>query len=422
MILSDSYPPDIRVTKEAKSLVNAGHDVSVLCNRKDGGVRRETIDGINVIREAIFEGYGLLDELWIGGYYLWNRVNIPWLRAISDLYESKGFDALHVHDLPLLPTALRWAENRTVPVVADLHENWPEAKRQYRRNDPLTPNDLITDPKSTLNRIATPISRLKQIERAAVREADRVIAVTESGKRHYVTDCGADPQETFVVPNYVDLESFINRPVNPVAVDSEFVLLYIGTISGAHRGLEHVLQAMSSIDQAVSDPLFMIVGDGWYKHKLQRMAHELEVEDTIKFTGWIDFDNLPSYIAASDVCLVPHLNNAHTATTIPHKLTQYLAVGKPVIVTDVDPLQQVITDIEGGVVVPAGDSNAIAEAAIELYENPAQTAELGENGRAGVVAKYNWKSSDQGLLNLYAGLKNGRGQIESPLNDTNTGS
>lgn len=400
MLLDDAFPPDIRVSKEAKSLVAAGHEVTLLC-QYDGGQRRERVGPVDVVRVPVFEEYGSLDDLTNGSYYLGARVHLPWSRALTDHYESEPFDALHVHDLPLVKTGIRWADGRDVDVVADLHENWPEAKRQYRKRTSLS--ELTDDPKSALDRLATPIWRLKRLERTVVQEADRVVAVVEEGKRHYV-ECGADPDDVYVVPNYVDTETFLDGDVAAASLDGEFVLLYVGTIGAAHRGLKTVIRAMPTIAEAVPDPRFVVVGDGPYVGELRRECRELGVDDLVEFTGWVDFERLPSYIAASDVCVVPHRDNPHTATTIPHKLTQYMALGKPAIVTDVEPLARVVTDADAGRVVPAGSPHGLAGAAVDLYEDPDRLAALGDNARRAVETTYNWATAGAQVCSLYEGM------------------
>lgn len=401
MVLDAPYPPDIRVRKEAASLVNAGHDVTLLCICEQGQPQREMIDSIDVVRLSLENAYSGSD-VFSGPYYLLSQISPFWKRAIDEVYRSDPFDALHVHDLPLVKTALNWASDRQVRVIADLHENWPEAKRQYRKNESLI--EAMSSPKEFLFRLSTPISRLKRLESECVNRADRLITVAEEAKQHYVADCGVDPRKVSVVPNFVDRAEFTDADSASVDFDAEFIISYVGTIGGEYRGLETVLRAMPSIAEAVPDPLFVIVGSGPHKATLQREVENLGIEEITEFTGWVDFEEVPSYVGASDVCLVPHRTNPHTATTIPHKLFQYMGIGKPVIVTDSPPLQRTVADVEAGVVVPSGDSTAMADAAIDLYENPEYAIQLGENGQQTVESTYNWGTAGETLCDLYRNL------------------
>jgi glycosyltransferase involved in cell wall biosynthesis len=259
-------------------------------------------------------------------------------------------------------------------------------------------------PTDAVERLFSPVWRLKRLEQGCVSGADRVLAVVKEGKDHYVEDCAADPGDVYVAPNYVDTEEFPGGDVTPAAVDGEFVMLYVGTIGGRHRGLETVIRALPSVRERVDDPRFLVVGTGPYTDRLRAVSRRLGVADLVTFTGWVDFEELPGYVAASDVGLVPHRNNLHTATTIPHKLTQYMAVGTPVITSDVVPLERIVTDARAGLVFPAGDPDGLAEVAVELAEAPEQKARLGATAREAVKTTYNWATAGIAVRALYDDL------------------
>jgi glycosyltransferase involved in cell wall biosynthesis len=439
MLLGDTYPPDIRVTKEATALVDAGHRVTIICHRGDGEPHRETHRGIDVRRYRLQDAHDGLVGTLRGARYLATYVHGAWRETVADVVEATGVDALHVHDLPLVRTALAVGESGDVPVVADLHENWPEAVRQYRATDDW--RRYLETPTYLAAQLAMPVSRWKRIERDCVRRADRVITVVREAELHYVGDCGADPSDVTVVSNVVDLERFDAdaRPV-PIddlvgkastgvadsAVDDEesaaeegsavddgdpdagFVLTYVGTLGGPHRGLETVVRAMPALTDRVPGARLVIVGSGAaYERELRDLVDRLDLGDCVTFTGWVDFEDVPSYLAASDVCLVPHRSTGHTTTTVPHKLFQYMAMSKPVLVTDVRPLARIVEETEAGLVVPAGEPAAMADAAARLAREPSLAADLGRNGRRAVERRYNWDREATRLLELYDGLDGG---------------
>ena len=109
--------------------------------------------------------------------------------------------------------------------------------------------------------------------------------------------------------------------------------------------------------------------------------------------------------AGGDVGVVPYRDNPHTATTIPHKLTQYMAFGLPVLVSDVAPLERVIEETAGGAVFPAGDPRGFATAAIELATNPEETRRLGANAGHAVSTTYNWETAGDALEATYEDLE-----------------
>jgi len=400
MLLDDTYPQDIRVAKEADALQAAGHDVILLCYRGEGEPERELIDGVEVLRRPLRGTYDGLRNAPRGGKYLLTRIHQPWLSAIEEVVTAEGVDALHPHDLPLVKTALRAGERHDLPVVADLHENWPEAVRQYRMSD--TWQRFLRQPAYLLSRVATPIPRLKRLERYCVQRADRVITVAEEARRHYVSDCEADPDRVTVVSNTVKLANFDPAKVEPAGYDSEFVLAYVGSLGGKHRGLGSVIDAMPEILEAIPNARLLIVGSGpTYESLLRRRCRKNDVADRVTFTGWVEFEEVSRYIAAADVCLVPHRSTPHTETTLPHKLFQYMALRKPVIVTDVTSLARIVNETRSGLVVPPADPEAMSVAVKRLYANPNRTAEFGANGRRAVETTYNWEADAARFTELY---------------------
>jgi len=399
MLLEDTYPTDIRVRKEAHTLLEAGHDVTLLCYAEEDAPATETVHGIDVRRVPLRGAHAGVRGLVRGAAYMATHVHRGWA-ATLERYMERDVDAVHVHDLPLVRTALSVADGRDVRIVADLHENWPEAVRQYRRTDGW--RRYLREPTYLASTAALPVWRLKRLERDCVRRADHVVTVAEEAKTHYVEDCGAEPQEVTVVSNAVSLDQFRTDDVRQADVAGEFVVSYVGTLGGKHRGLETVVRAMAAVLREAPGAHLLVVGPGRaYRQTLEDCARELGIADRVTFTGWVDFEAVPRYIAASDICLVPHAATPHTETTVPHKLFQYMALGKPVVVTDVAPLKRVVEETECGIVVPAGDVTGMAEALLSVYDNPDTAAEMGDHGRRAVHDRYNWVTEGEKLAALY---------------------
>jgi glycosyltransferase involved in cell wall biosynthesis len=404
MLLDDVYPPDIRVRKEASSLLAAGHRVTLLC-RQDDEPARETVDGLEVRRfdlDGVHAGpLGLL----AGARFLVTYVHGAWQGIVADALDKGDVDALHVHDLPLVRTALA-AAGSEVPVVADLHENWPAAVQQYRTNDSW--RRFVESPSYLAARLSMPTWRWRRIERDCVRRVDHVVTVAEEAARHYVRDCGADSGDVTVVPNVVDLERFDPSTTTLATIagvdKTEYVVSYVGTLGGRHRGLGTVLRAMPALLDQVPQARLLVVGSGaGYEDDLRSLTRTLGVDERVTFTGWVDPEQVPGHIAASDVCLVPHRSTEHTETTVPHKLFQYMAMCRPVVVTDAKPLARIVEDAGCGRIVPAADPDAMADALAELVE-PETAQPLGAAGRRAVETTYNWARQSEALLDVYRRL------------------
>ncbi|SEP29151.1 Glycosyltransferase involved in cell wall bisynthesis [Halogranum amylolyticum] len=398
MVLRGFFPHDIRIEKEARTLADAGHEVFLLCLGKPDQPPTERFEDIEVIRIHRRETYNTVQRTLKTFRYVTTLYDTIWAREMRTFIETNDIEALHVHDLPLVKTGLSVADEYDLPLVADLHENYPEAANQWRKGMSL--------PRRLVQKTFTPRVRLKRLEQNCVQQADHVVTVVEEARAHYLRDCGADPTAVSVVSNTVELARFDDAELDDLGYDDEFVISYVGSF-GPHRGIETAIRAMPAVVEAVPNARLLLVGSAGedaYQQKLERIAAESGVADNITFTGWVDFAKVPSYIDASDVCFVLHTENPHTSTTIPHKLFQYMAFEKPVVVTDVGPLGRIVRETDSGSVVDDGDSAAMATAVIDLATNEDRTREIGRNARQAVDERYNWANEGESLRGVYESL------------------
>src|SRR5437879_314102 len=129
MLLTKPFPPDIRVENEAAALLAAGHDVHLLCTAD----ARDEIDMPGSRRDLVVHTVTPKAERTGGRRHVPNLsllwfYDARWGREIHVLAHQLGrFDVIHVHDLPMVKTALHAARRMKAHVVADLHENYPMA-------------------------------------------------------------------------------------------------------------------------------------------------------------------------------------------------------------------------------------------------------------------------------------------------------
>ncbi len=224
--------------------------------------------------------------------------------------------------------------------------------------------------------------------------------------RDRLIDKGIPASKISVLPNTVDVEKFLNTPIDQEAIrhlKPYFVISYVGHINNDHRGVHTVLEAMALIKDEAPDLHF--VGAGavreQYFEKLQGLVHQYGLMDKVTFTGWLDETGFATYIAASDICVCPHLENEHTHTTFPNKIYLYNLFKKPVITGSCDPMKRYVRDSMGGEHFESGNAKALADLILKFYHNTDYRRSLGEQGHLAVMQKYNWQASAPTLLGMY---------------------
>ncbi|MCE5203449.1 MAG: glycosyltransferase family 4 protein [Coriobacteriales bacterium] len=378
------FPPDIRVEKEAQVLSAAGHEVFLLSRRDGSQPPEEQVGPIHVVRHRVHPGSALrrkADSLT----FLVTMDSPSWRAGMESLIIQHGCEVLHLHDLPYVPSAVKAARRHGVPVVLDLHENYPAALALWGRQR----RKLLFSP-----------ARAARLERWALRSVDRVIVVVDEAKDR-VTALGADPDRVTVFGNTEPLGLVPPAPL-PLDFSHGLRLVYVGGIA-AHRGLDTAIQAMTTVCEHDPAAMLTIVGDGDALPTLRALTDELGLADHVRFTGWLGKDEAMTYIADANVALVPHHRSPHTDATIPHKLFQYMALGRPVIVSDCAPLARIVRQEGCGLVFRSGDAVDLASQVLKVAD-PATAGEMAAAGRAAVLERWNLEAEGVALTEMYAGL------------------
>jgi glycosyltransferase involved in cell wall biosynthesis len=385
MILQSDFPPDIRVSKEARTLIDKGHEVHLLCN--NAGLRRneETVSGIHVHR--------------LGNYFTSSRMNkvlnIPlffnpvWILNLIRLQMKYKMDVLHVHDLPLVMLGIILGRILGIPVIYDMHENYPAAMRDWNRKGFFI--FLIK------NRYLAQL-----LDTVCMRFVDAILVVVDE-QRDRLMKAGVPKEKIYVVPNTVDVDEYVHLPIYQQIIERyqrDCLLLYLGKFS-SDRGLETAISATRFIREHVPDVKLLLVGDGPNRQELERLVEREGNADCVEFTGWRDFEETPSFIAASRICIIPQPATPSINTTLPHKLFQYMLMGKPVVVSNARPLARIVRECQCGAVFRSRDPESFARAVIRILQ---KREACGENGRRAVYSKYNWENTSKELVRVYARL------------------
>jgi glycosyltransferase involved in cell wall biosynthesis len=240
-----------------------------------------------------------------------------------------------------------------------------------------------------------------------VNKADHIIVVIDEAKSRLIHQHNIAEEKITVVRNVVDVDAFLNHDLDPEIIhrySNYFTVVYVGG-GGSHRGLDTVIQSLNLVQEYDIEIKLLLVGPGGKEaEKLMGLARAVGVEDLIEITGWQPMDKVPSYIHASDVCIVPHKKNPHTDNTIPHKLFQYMLLEKPIIVSNCDPLKRIVENVGCGLVFTSEDSQDIAEKLKAIYEDSKLRVEMGAKGREAVIKRYNWREESKSLASLYENL------------------
>jgi len=382
MILQTDFPPDIRIEIETKALIRAGHEIHLIARNKKNLPREEVIDGVQVHRLPFHQN---------GLFSIPLFFNPVWTSQVKQIIRQNRIEAIHVHDLPLAPLGISAGKKLKIPVIYDMHENYPAVMEIWRRKSLVY--STIRNPKFA-----------RWLDRHCQKQADRIIVVIDEQRDNLVAQ-GIDATKIYVVSNTVDLERIHDLKPDPAIVakyKDYFTLLYFGGFS-RDRDLETPILGMQQLIHTIPNIKMVLVGSDAsdYAAELRALVVENQLENYIEFIDWVPFDRVASYIAAADVGIDPRPDYLCNNTTIPHKIFQYMALGLPLVVSDAKPMARIIREAQSGEVFKSKDPAAFTEAVKTVFQ--AKT-KYGQNGRKIIHEKYNWQNSSLQLLKLYQSL------------------
>jgi glycosyltransferase involved in cell wall biosynthesis len=204
------------------------------------------------------------------------------------------------------------------------------------------------------------------------------------------------------IGNGVDGEMFrpMDRAVCRKAAGVKgFVAGYVGRII-EQKGLMESIEALASCPADVN---LLFVGGGVYQPALEARVAELGIGDRVKFVPPQPMDKLPALMNAMDVLLLPSKTTRTWKEQFGRVIIEAQACGTPVIGSDSGGIPEIVDG--GGLIVPEGDVNAIAQAMMRLRDTPGLAAELGERGRRQVHQRYTWERIAEQMRDVYLTLK-----------------
>jgi glycosyltransferase involved in cell wall biosynthesis len=399
MILDKPFPPDVRVEKEAKALIDAGHKVHLLVfmRHRDKGEPEEEINGVKVHRVPHPRGkMSSLGNRWNSIKLQTTFVNPYWAKTIELNARKFKWTVLHAHDLQLVGSALSAGKKLGIPVVADLHENKPDQYLAKRASSPFF--------KRIKHAIRRNIFIWRLYERTALQQCDRVIVVVrEMAERLY--PYGIPESKIVIVSNTEDASVFQENELDQEVLDryrNDWVVSYIGGLA-PYKGFSTLMRALPLAAPDIPNLKCVIVGAKRqeYVERYTKLAMQYGCDKWVDILEWVPFKKVRSFMAASAAGILPLDNFEQNQSVSSHKLFQYMISGIPIIVSNMRSLKRLIEETGAGLVFEAGDPSSLARVLVDLYKNPGLRDRLGRNGYEAARGLYAWRNDAARLVSLY---------------------
>ena len=216
-----------------------------------------------------------------------------------------------------------------------------------------------------VNRRGLPAFRRKLRHRLSAKLAHHFLVPSNSLKKSLLEFGWIDEERVKVIPNFIDVAEIKRQSLEPLGfAPPENRDLIIGAVANlvGQKGLHHFLEAIALMKAAKKKVCAYIIGDGPLMNQLRRMANELDIEDSVIFTGFLK--NPFPLVRRFLTIVLPSLFEPFGQVLI-----EAAALGVPAVASNVDGIPEVVIDGKTGILIPPGEPEAIEKAVLKIAEN-----------------------------------------------------
>lgn len=245
---------------------------------------------------------------------------------------------------------------------------------------------------------------LRKIEIESWRGVDEFFTVSNFVKNQ-LSEFGIDKSRISVITSKADTEHF-NPDVDGSKIRDKYhidgtLITFLGTF-GKWHGIEFLIDAAPKIFANIPDAKIMLIGDGELRGKIDEKIDALGIRDKIIMTGLVDLSFVPQYLAASDILVSPCIpNDKGEFINSPVKIFEYLAMGKPLVASDIGQQKEIIKDGQNGLLFKTFDENEFVSKIKLLNSDNELKHKLSLAARKDAIENYDWKNNRDIILDVY---------------------
>lgn len=368
-------PDEVRAEKICRSLVKAGHRVIVLSRWFEGMSEREEYQGYTVLRAGYNQPSGKFTPL---------PFNPFWRNTVRAAVKEFQPDCIIVREMILSDAAASVARSKDIPLLIDMAEHYPAAMRGWKKYQ-----------KSMSGRFITNTLRLPDIiEKNCVSAANGIIVVCAEQITRLQEQYGYPYEHIAIVHNTPELEQFRNIGKD---THESIVFAHHGYLQ-LQRNLDVFILGFALALREYPQIALHFAGEGETLNDLEDIVRQKHLENSVRFTGEYRLTELASLYSTSDIGIIPYMPDDFHNHTLQNKLFDYMACGKPVLVSEAKPLARIMEETGAGISWDCSTPESVCMGIATLLSS--DTATMSRNGIRWAQNKYNWRKDEQVLLDF----------------------
>jgi len=282
--------------------------------------------------------------------------------------EREKFDVIHAHDWMTFQAGIEARKVSEKPLIVHVHST------EYDRTGGWGANPIIRD-----------------IEQIGMREADRVIAVSNRAKQTIMENYCIPAEKISVVYNAIDTDDSILNGLAERRHSKKRIVLFLGRIT-LQKGPDYFLEAASKVLEKEPDVIFVMAGSGDMMYRMIERASDLKIGHKVLFAGFLRGSTVDRMYDMADVYVMPSVSEPFGITPL-----EAMSHGVPVIISKQSGASEVI---KHALKVDFWDIDKLADRIISVLRYRVLRDMLSENGRS-EVRNFGWDNSAIQCVNLY---------------------
>ena len=305
---------------------------------------------------------------------------------------AKKIDLMHAHNPPDLTgfASLLVSKITHVPYIFEIHDRTPEL---YSGEMGLSESSLV-------------FNLMKSIEHLVVVNSEGIITVNGQVATYFKQYGGPTPVAIYTGTK-IDAPELEKTQFENKKLRNKRIILYQGSLNMTAIGepatydLELPLNVMPDILNNFPDSVLVYVGEGSGRTKLEKRSKVMGLSEKVFFTGFISKTQVFDWIKKAEILLIPYSDNPNCHTTVPSKLYEYMAIGKPIVATRFPGISEILKHEHNGLLYTINSMNDFSSCVFRLLNDPELAEKLSSNARRDFISKYSQDRNWQKLISLY---------------------
>jgi glycosyltransferase involved in cell wall biosynthesis len=250
-----------------------------------------------------------------------------------------------------------------------------------------------------------------KFEKKILLESDAISTSSEEMGKYITSEFGIPSEKVFTIPDGVDIELFKNiekERIEKIRTDlgtlNKKVVMYVGHISPLHDSINLIKSfylVNKKLKEKKTEITFVIITHGPNSTIERRYIELTQGLDNLILHPPIPHQDLPIYLKAADLLVIPYANDMFT-NMVPHlKTFEYMASGTPTVATRTKGNENVLVHEKNAFLVEPENPESMAAGIVNVLENVDLAKEIGKNAEKDIDEKYSWKNSAKKAIEAY---------------------